>query len=107
VRKGQWHVAPAQTVVTVLGGAQLDFRYVNPPGEEITVNCVTAFGGVDIIVPPEMVVIDSGVAICGGRNLDSEGPQDGGRAGTVLRLRGVTVCGGVNVTHKRRKDGKR
>ena len=67
-RKGQWHVEPKITSVTVFGGATFDFRDVQLPQREITLNCTTVFGGVEVIVPPEMRVIDSGIALFGGRD---------------------------------------
>jgi hypothetical protein len=102
-RKGQWHVEPKMTAVTVMGGATFDFRDVQLPQREITLNCTTVFGGVEIVVPPEMRVIDSGVAVFGGRDAGSGSEESSDPNAPVLRLTGLTLFGGLGVKHKRRK----
>jgi predicted membrane protein len=49
-----------------MGGAELDFREVDlPPGEtEVFIICM--MGGAEIIVPPDLAVDASGIAIMGG-----------------------------------------
>ncbi len=106
VRKGRWHVEPKMTVLTVFGGASLDFREAQLPQQEITINCTCVFGGVDIVVPPEMRVIDSGIAVFGGRDTDSEGPESADPNSPVLRLTGLTLFGGLSLKHKRRKGNR-
>jgi hypothetical protein len=102
-RKGQWHVEPKITSVTVFGGATLDFRDVQLPQREITLNCTTVFGGVEIIVPPEMRVIDSGIALFGGRDTGPGSAESSDPNAPVLRLTGLTLFGGLGLKHKRRK----
>ena len=46
----------------MFGGADLDLRDAILPGREVTMRAVCVFGGMSITVPPEMRVIDSGVA---------------------------------------------
>lgn len=110
-RKGQWHVEPSMTAVTVFGGATLDFRDVQLPQREITLHCTTVFGGVDIIVPPGMRVIDSGIALFGARDTGPGSAESGGPDAPVLRLTGLTLFGGLGLKHKQRKpkgtDGSR
>jgi hypothetical protein len=81
----------------------LDFRDVQLPQQEITVNCTAVFGGVDIVVPPEMRVIDSGIALFGGRDTDSGGAESAAPDAPVLRLTGLTLFGGLSLRHKERK----
>jgi hypothetical protein len=102
-RKGQWHVEPKITAVTVFGGASLDFRDVQLPQREITLHCTAVFGGMEIIVPPEMRVIDSGIALFGGRDAGSGSAESNDPNAPVLRLTGLTMFGGLGVKHKRRK----
>jgi hypothetical protein len=102
-RKGQWHVEPKMVAVTVMGGATFDFRDVQLPQREITLNCTTVFGGVEVIVPPEMRVIDSGIALFGGRDAGSGSAESNDPNAPVLRLTGLTMFGGLGVKHKRRK----
>lgn len=102
-RKGQWHVEPKITSVTVFGGATLDFRDVQLPQPEISLNCTTIFGGVEIIVPPEMRVIDSGIALFGARDTGPGSAESNDPNAPVLHLTGLTLFGGLGVKHKRRK----
>ena len=104
VRKGRWRVPPTTTVVTVFGGADLDLRDAILPGPEITIRAVSVFGGMSITVPPEMRVVDSGVAVFGGRDVASETPESESPGSPVLRIHGACVFGGISVRHKQRKN---
>ena len=102
-RKGQWNVEPRMAAVTVFGGATLDFREVQLPQREIALHATSVFGGVDVVVPPEMRVIDSGIALFGGRDTDLGSAESGNPDAPVLRLTGFTLFGGLSVRHKQRK----
>jgi hypothetical protein len=104
-RKGAWHPEPVMEVVTVFGGAELDFREAVLPGNEIVLRATTVLGGVEITVPPEMRVVDNGIAILGGREI-SGGQGPAGADTPVLRLEGICVLGGVEVRRKERKRPK-
>ena len=105
VRKGRWQAEPKMTAITVFGGATLDFREADLPRPEVTLNCTSVFGGIDVIVPPDMRVIDSGFAVFGGRDVGM-GNQEPDPRGPVLRLTGFTIFGGLSVRHKRRKAAR-
>jgi hypothetical protein len=105
-RKGAWRVPRNSTVVTVFGGADIDLRDAILPGQEITIRAVSVFGGMSVTVPPEMRVVDSGVAIFGGRDVAGDTAESAGPDVPVLRLHGVCVFGGVFVTHKERKTDR-
>ena len=101
-RKGVWQVPEAMSAVTVLAGGDLDFRAaVLPPGEiRLKVTCVVA--GLDIVVPPEMRVIDGAWAIMGGIEVPPETPESNRADAPVLHLTGITIMGGVSVRRKPR-----
>lgn len=103
VRKGSWHAEPKITTMTVFGGATLDFREAVLSQQEITLHATSIFGGVDIVVPPEMRVIDSGIAIFGARETGSGSEESTDPNTPVLRLTGLTLFSGLSVKHKRRK----
>jgi Domain of unknown function (DUF1707)/Cell wall-active antibiotics response 4TMS YvqF len=105
-RKGAWHVEPTMDIFTVLGGVELDFREAVLPGREVhlKVNCL--LGGVEITVPPEMRVVDSGWAILGGREITGDSDESAQPDAPLLRITGTCILGGVDVKRKRRKkDG--
>ena len=106
-RKGTWRVPGTTTVVTVFGGVDLDLREAILPGREVTMRAVCVFGGMSITVPPEMRVIDSGVAVFGGRDIDSETPESLSAGAPLLRVTGACVFGGVSIKHKERKNKRR
>jgi hypothetical protein len=101
-RKGAWHPEPVIDVVTILGGAELDFREAVLPGNEITLRATSILGGVEVTVPPEMRVIDNGVAILGGREITG-GDETVGPDSPVLRIEGICVLGGMEVKRRTRK----
>jgi Domain of unknown function (DUF1707)/Cell wall-active antibiotics response 4TMS YvqF len=105
-RKGSWHAERVTEILTVFGGADIDLREAVLPGREITIKATCVFGGVDIIVPPEMRVIDSGTAIFGGRDISGSSPESERPGAPVLYLTGSCVFGGVDVKRKQRKLGK-
>ena len=105
-RKGVWHVEPVMDIVTVLGGVELDFREAVLPGQEVNLTVTCVLGGVEITVPPEMRVIDSGSAVLGGREIAGDSDESRRPDAPVLRISGTCVLGGLEVKRKRRKDGK-
>jgi hypothetical protein len=104
-RKGVWHPEPVIDVHTLLGAAELDFREAVLPGKEITVRASSILGAVEITVPPEMRVIDNGVAILGAREI-SGGEESVGPDSPVLRIEGLCVLGAMEVKRKVRKGNK-
>ena len=102
-RKGTWRVPPSSTVVTVFAGADIDMSEAILPGPEITMRAFSVFGGMSITVPPEMRVVDSRVAIFGGRDTSSNSAESDSAGALVLRLRGACVFGGISVKHRPRK----
>lgn len=99
-RKGTWHVPRASTVVTVFGGADLDLRQAVLPGKEISIRAISVFGGVNITVPLNMQVADSGVAVFGGRDVPGDSDETSGPDAPVLRLSGACVFGGISVSRR-------
>jgi hypothetical protein len=102
-RKGAWHVPESSTAVTIFGGADIDLREAVLPAREITITAVSVFGGMGITVPPEMRVIDSGVAVFGGRDAPGDSPESARPDAPVLHLKGACVFGGIGVKRKNRK----
>lgn len=96
-RKGAWTPPRNLHVVTVMGGAHLDFRDARFSSGVTEVTCFVLMGGVEIVVPPGVHVELNGIALMGGFG------QSGGRElphapnAPVLRIGGVAVMGGVDL----------
>ena len=56
-------------VLTVFGGAELDFREAVLPGPEVSCTRPLCSAAWRSLVPPEMRVVDNGIAILGGREI--------------------------------------
>jgi hypothetical protein len=97
-RKRRWLVEPHTNVLAVFGGVELDFRQAVLTQREVTLNITCVFGGVEIKVPPGVRVIDSGIAVFGGRQLPGDDPVE--PDAPVIRLTGFTLFGGVDVKRR-------
>jgi hypothetical protein len=104
-RKGVWRPQPFIDIVTVMGGAELDFREAVLPGQEVTIRVVCIMGGLDIVVPPEMHVTDSGINIMGGRDISGDTVDSVRPGAPTLRISGLCMMGGISVRRKDRKPG--
>jgi hypothetical protein len=100
-RKGAWTPPRHLHVLTVMGGAHLDFREARFSPGVTDVTCFVLMGGVEIVVPPGVHVELNGFARMGGFG------QHGGRElpsdpnAPVLRIGGVAVMGGVDLQVRR------
>jgi hypothetical protein len=103
-RKGAWHADPVINVVTVLGGAELDFREAILPGNEVVLRAVSILGGVELTIPPEMHVIDNGIAILGGREIAGQSAESAGADAPILRIEGFCLLGGLEVKRRPRRN---
>ena len=97
-RRGRWQPARQTFVITVMGGAVLDFRDVRlPPGEtEISVFCL--MGGIEIIVAPDTNTDIGGFAIMGGFAHRHDPPASPHPDAPVLKINGFALMGGVDLT---------
>jgi hypothetical protein len=96
-RKGAWTPPKHLHVLTVMGGAELDFREARFSPGVTDVTCFVMMGGVEIIVPPGVHVELNGFALMGafGQHGGRELPTDPNAP--VLRIGGVAVMGGVEL----------
>jgi hypothetical protein len=95
-RRGHWTPARKNIVIAVMGGAELDFRDVELPPGETEVNLICIMGGAEIIVPPELAVESSGIAIMGGFG-HASAPRRPAADAPLLRLTGFCFMGGVDI----------
>lgn len=96
-RRGRWQPAHSTNVITIMGGASLDFREVDLPPGETEVSVFALMGGVEIIVPPGMNVDAGGFAIMGGFEHKEYIASARDPNAPVLRVDGFVFMGGVDV----------
>ena len=99
-RRGQWVVPTRYLIKAVFGGVDLDLREARLESQEVTIESKAVFGGVSIVVPPDVTVIMEGTGIFGGFGGDAEDVQPPAGA-PVVRVTGKAVFGGVAVMRKR------
>ncbi len=96
-RRGRWVPATESTAIAVMGGILLDFREVQLPPGETVVHAFAFWGGVSIVVPPELEVTTNGMGIMGGFDHLGHVPANVAPNAPKLRIDGVAIMGGVDV----------
>jgi len=100
-RKGVWVVPKQMTILTLMGGAELDLRRAKFAAPEVVITINAFMGGAQVIVGPSTRVQMEGTGIMGGYSgpsglvdatLDESSP--------VVRIKGVAIWGGVSVERK-------
>lgn len=98
-RRGQWVVPKRFRVKVVFGGADLDLRKAALESAEVVISTKAVFGGVQIVVPPDVFVVMDGTGVFGGFAGNAEDDQPPAGA-PVVRVTGKAVFGGVAVQRK-------
>ena len=103
-RRGQWTPPRRLTVVTIMGGAEIDLREATFGVSVTEIFVIVIMGGVEIITAPGTRLDVSGLAIMGG----FEGGASAGNAGSaggahhpdapVVKVRGFAMMGGVGTS---------
>ncbi|HKS49530.1 MAG TPA: DUF1707 domain-containing protein [Amycolatopsis sp.] len=103
-RKGNWVVPAQYNSFAFWGGVDIDLRDARFAGRTSTITAVAIMGGIDIVVPDDIIVEVTGVGFMGAFE-----SQDRPGAGTpppdapVVRINGLALWGGVTVVRKPRK----
>lgn len=101
-KTGGWLVAPSHTSVAVMGGTLLDLRHARLTSHETVINAAAIMGGIEIVVPEDVRVIDDGLGIMGGFGITHDKsctlrPDQLPADAPVIRVRGVALMGGVEI----------
>lgn len=101
-RTGQWLVAPTLTSVALMGGNSLDLREARFAAQETVINALALMGGIEIIVPDDVRIVDDGVGIMGGFGIEDHpscglSSADVPAEAPVVRVRGLALMGGVGI----------
>lgn len=84
-----------QTLVAVLGGAQVDATA--PPAPGATLRLVTILGGAEVFVPEGARVSVGGFSLLGGRHVDVDSRDDG----PEIRVTAFSFFGGARITDRK------
>ncbi len=99
-RRGRWQPARESTAIAVMGGILLDFREAQLPPGETVLHAIAFWGGVSIVVPPELNVEVNGIGIMGGFDHLGHAPGTAAPDAPRLHIDGVAIMGGVDVQVK-------
>ncbi|WP_433344119.1 DUF1707 SHOCT-like domain-containing protein [Streptomyces sp. CA-253872] len=104
-RRGRWVVGKVFTAFAMWGGGEIDLREADFEDRETVIRCFTIWGGIGVVVPPELRVRVTGFGIMGGFGGDQlfDGPPDSPQ----VTVTGFALMGGVGVQRKRRKGEKK
>lgn len=97
-RKGAWQVPSKINAVAMFGGVTLDLTAALWSSDTIELNVGALFGGIEVIVPDDVEVRDSAVAIFGGVDVSSRAAV----SRRLLIVRGLAGFGGVSVRPPKR-----
>lgn len=85
------------SVLSVLGGIQLDLRHAQLTENGAVLNVTTILGGVELIVPEDVHVEIKGTPILGG--LENKTNTYGMEKNKTLYINGVALLGGIEIKH--------
>lgn len=95
-RRGRLRLSGHATVLSIMGGDDIDLRAAEIDGDELTITVVSIMGGSNIYVPDSVEVELTGTAIMGGNGErgSSRPPRPGA---PLIRIRSFALMGGVEV----------
>ncbi len=105
-RRGVWQVPSEFQSINVFGSTELDLRDAVLPGREVRIRAFCILGSIEITVPPEMHVVDNGIALLGAREIPPDTEESASPDAPVLRLSGISLLGAMTARRKRRKGEK-
>jgi hypothetical protein len=97
-RSGGWPVPSELDSINVFGATALDLREASLPAKELNIRVVCIFGGIEIKLPPDMQVIDSGFSFFGVKELPSGTGGSNFSKVSLLRLHGICIFGAIEVS---------
>lgn len=84
----------------VMGGVEVDLRGAKIQGDEATIEAFAFWGGIEIWVPTDWVVVSKGVAVLGAFE---DSTRSDPTAGKRLVVRGLALMGGVEIKNREQK----
>ena len=103
-RKGNWEPAAHIDCSAICGGVNIDLREADLLEGTTTIRCFALWGGINIIVPPDIDLDTSGTGILGGFDQVDHSAPDGDVP--LVRIEGLALMGGVSIRVKERQKSK-
>ena len=97
-RSGQWTVPKEVRVISILGGADIDFTDAIFTTPNVTVKVFCLLGGDNIYVPENVNVVSKAFCIMGG--IDNSAPSIASRQAPTLTIEGLVLFGGLDIKIK-------
>jgi hypothetical protein len=98
-RSGQWTVPREIRIITIFGGADIDFTDAIFTTPNVTIKILCLFGGDNIYVPENINVVSKAFCILGG--IDNTAPSIASRQAPTLTIEGLVLFGGLDIKIKR------
>ncbi|PPK69727.1 cell wall-active antibiotic response 4TMS protein YvqF [Actinokineospora auranticolor] len=104
--KGQWTVPPTFNAVAVMGGVEIDLTHATFEARETVIHAFALMGGIEITVPPDVVVHVTGSGFMGAfhNGLRDQAPPPGA---PVVRVTGLALMGGVEIRSPKKPKNKK
>jgi hypothetical protein len=95
-RRGRWRVGRDLLVLSIMGGAELDFQHAEVAERTTTIRVITIMGGAELRFPPGVDVQVNKFALMGGHDvkLDETPPPPGA---PVFHVRLFSLMGGAEI----------
>lgn len=105
VRRSNTPTFQGADLTAIMGGCEIDLRQASiAPGTEAVIDVFAFWGGIDIKVPEDWVVITRAVPIMGGIEDKTHSPAS--PVAKTLIIQGIVIMGGVAIKNvARREDG--
>ena len=98
-RSGQWTVPGEIRIITLFGGADIDFTDAIFTTPNVTIKVLCLFGGTDISVPEDINIISRAFCILGG--IDNSAPSIASRQAPTHTIEGLVMFGALDIKIKR------
>ncbi|HEX6465088.1 MAG TPA: DUF5668 domain-containing protein [Vicinamibacterales bacterium] len=92
-------------LTAIMGGFDVDLRDASiAPNTEAVIDVFTFWGGIDLKVPEDWVVVNRIVPFMGGVDDKTRTPIATSAAQKRLVVRGIVIMGGINIRNRTRRD---
>jgi hypothetical protein len=95
-------------LTAIMGGCEVDLRAASiAPNSEAIIDVFAFWGGIDLKVPEDWIVINHVVPLMGGVDDKTRTPVAATAPAKRLIIRGIVIMGGVSIKNRSRRDEAR